>query len=201
MRKATTQPEAESDEKIQELYEAFLAKLGSKDRTNVERHVAALEETFGPEHAKMWRRLAGTLFRLAGHAVQTSGQRAVRYYVADGKYRMQAFALEDPRDHTLAIYATDALDRAKKSGLLGAPVNADAEDDGAKLYGIAGERGAALRIEAITDANSETPEYYRHMLGWNRKAMKITLPSTASLAQIRAAEALCALALPPGAAG
>jgi len=201
MRKATTPPELDNDDALRESFDAFMAKLGSKDRTNVERHLAALEETFGPEHAKLWRRLAGMLHRLAGHAVQTSGQRAVRFYVADGKYRMQAFALEDPRDHTLAIYATDALDKGLKARVLTQPVDGDPEADGAKIYGISGERGGGLRIEAITESNSETPEYYRHMLGWNRKAMKITLPSTASLAQIRAAEALCALALPPGAAG
>src|SRR5438477_6760408 len=148
-------------------FEAFLEKLGSKDRVNIERHLAAIEEEPTPEHARLWKRLICTLSSLAPHALQTSGQRAVRFFVADGKYRMQAFALEDARDQTLMIYATDVLDRAKKKGIIGAAVG---EDGPAKLYSIGGERGQSLRIEPLSNASTDgAPEYYRHMTGWNRK--------------------------------
>ena len=38
------------------------------------------------------------------------------------------------------------------------------------------------------------PEYYRHMLGWNRRALKVTLPTTGTPAVIRALETLCVVA-------
>ena len=174
-------------------FESFLEKLGSKDRVNIERHLTAIDEEPTADHARLWKRLMCTLSALAPHALQTSGQRAVRFFVADGKYRMQAFALEDPRDQTLAIYATDVLDRARKKGILGAVTS---EDGAAKMYSIGGDRGQSLRVEPLSNASTDgAPEYYRHMTGWNRKAVRITLPITASQAQVKAAEALCALSV------
>jgi hypothetical protein len=194
--KTTIKPQPEDTSSNGSRFDAFLSKLGPKDKTNIERHLAACETESTPEHVKLWKRLAGSLYALAGHAVQTSGQRAVRFYVQDGKYRFQAFALEDARDHTLVVYATDVLDRALKSGLLTGPVETDGTS---QIYSIGGDRTAKLRVEQIESATNDAPEYYRHMLGWNRKAMKITLSISASPAQIRAAEALCALAAPAGA--
>ena len=172
-------------------FEALLEALAVKDRTNIERHMASCDEQGAPERADLWKRLIYTLHQLASHALQTTGQRAIRFYVADGNYRMQAFALEDPRDHTLMIYTTDVLQRALDTGVLSEAV---AEDGDARLYAIDGEPTAHLKIEQLTQSASDGPDYYRHMVGWNRKAMRITLPVSAGPATVRAAEELCALA-------
>ena len=50
------------------------------------------------DHAKLYKRLAAMLYGLAPQAIRTTGQRAVQFFVADGKYRVQAFALEDLAD-------------------------------------------------------------------------------------------------------
>jgi hypothetical protein len=53
-----------------------------------------------------------------------------------------------------------------------------------------------LRVESLTaSTTTSAPEYYRHMLDWNRKAIRITLSTDATPAQIAAAEAICALAV------
>jgi len=47
---------------------------------------------------------------------------------------------------------------------------------------------------SIRPTTVEAPDYYRHMLGWNRKALRLNLPTNATPAQIKAAEALFLLA-------
>jgi hypothetical protein len=42
-------------------------------------------------------------------------------------------------------------------------------------------------------STSRSCSYYKHMLGWNRRAVKITLPLTAGLASIDALQTLCLL--------
>src|SRR5688572_27724849 len=99
----------------------FLAKLSARDRTNVDRHIAAIEAAPEPKHLALWKRVAKTLATLAPHAVSTTGQQAISFFIADGKYRMQVFALEDNRDGKLLVYAVDALDDAVKGHALKAP--------------------------------------------------------------------------------
>src|SRR5947209_15758564 len=90
-------------------YDAFLAKLTPKDRLNVERHVAAVEEQSTRAHAKLWKRMAAAMMTLASHSAKANGQQSMQFYVQDGKYRMQVFAMEDLRDGKIHLYATDAL--------------------------------------------------------------------------------------------
>ncbi len=59
-------------------FEAFLASVGNKDRLNIQRHLAILDAESGPGHAKLWRRLAVTLRKLAPMPVQTVGQQIVK---------------------------------------------------------------------------------------------------------------------------
>src|SRR5687768_7515233 len=77
--------------KVPEDYDDFLSTLGDRDRQNLERHVTFCNEESGADHARLWKRLALALARLAPRAAQTVGQRAVRFYVTDGKYRQQIF--------------------------------------------------------------------------------------------------------------
>lgn len=153
--------------------ETFLTGLAGKDRSNVEKHLAACDAEPDPMHGKLWRRLASTMRKLAPLPVQTVGQQAVLFFIADGKYRMQVFALEDARDGRLMIYLPDILAEAEKAG---APL-------------------AVLKPEALDAANTPNPSpHIKHMLGWNRKAVRVTLLTHASAQQVSAAEKLCALA-------
>jgi hypothetical protein len=136
--------------------ETFLTGLAGKDRSNIEKHLAACDAEGDPDHGKLWRRLAVSLRKLAPMPVQTVGQHAVQFFIADGKYRMQVFALEDARDGRLMVYLPDVLAAAE---------------------------------------NTPNPSpHIKHMLGWNRKAVRLAIPIHASNAHVTAAENLCALA-------
>jgi hypothetical protein len=173
-------------------FEAFLSKLSPKDRLNVERHIAACEAQVHPDHAKLWQRMATWLATLASHAVQTTGQQAVSFFIADGKYRMQVFALEDARDGKVAIYTPDVLDQAVSAKLIGKPTKGDGEST---AHPIKSDEKQHILVEQLTAANTPNPsEFYKHMLGWNRKAMRITLLTTSTDMQMATAEKLCALA-------
>jgi len=196
-------------------FEAFLSGIGNKDRQNIQRHLAAVDAEAGPAHGRLWRRLAVTLRKLAPLAVQTVAQQAVQFFVADGKYRMQVFTLEDKRDGTLQVYLPDVLDAAFKAKILAKPGKRAATAasrtkpangipvgplDGpvpvvAVEYPILAKAGESLRIESLDNHNSpEPPPHVRHMLGWNRKALRISLPANSSPAEAGAVEALCELA-------
>jgi len=173
-------------------FEGFLAALSARDRLNIERHIAVCEGEPTLDHAKLYKKLAATLASLAPQAIRTTGQRAVQFFIADGKYRVQVFALEDLCDGKVTIYLTDALDAAITEGTFKRRAKTDGE---ASLYEIADQAGTFLRIERLNSANTvEAPDYYRHMLGWNRKALKLTLPTNTTPGQFRAAEALFVLA-------
>ena len=188
----------------------FLAKLPPKERVNAERRVGVLEASPAPGLADLWRRLACALMTLAPHAAKLVGKQTVQFYVADGKYRMQVFALEDLQDGNITIYGPDVLTDAVEAGLL---VRPPADAGGTRAYGIPGT-GDALRIDALDRDSENLVAHFKDMVGWNRTAVRITLPPTASQEQVDAAERLCAIAAlgliprpapvttpPPGGAG
>lgn len=192
-------------------YETFLARLGVRDRQAIERHVAACEAEGSPDHASLWRRLACLLAGLASDTpanaaanpkdgrtsrqfgVQTAGQKAVQFFAPDGKYRRQVFALEDLRDGVLVVYTIDALDGALRAGALRGPIR---KDDGVAVYEICGCPGhATVTIEPITAANvGSAPDYYRHMVGWNRTALKVSMQIPGDEGRLRALNVLYSLA-------
>lgn len=154
--------------------DALLAKAGQRDRANVEKHLAAVD----PAHATLWRRLMRSLATLAPLAIQTVGQAAVQFFIADGKYRMQVFALEDASDGHLILYTPDVYDEARKLKLI--PAEGDEH---------------AVFIEQLTGANTPNPSpHFKNMLGWNRKALRIVLPINATDEQIETAEHIAGLA-------
>ena len=173
-------------------FEGFLSALSARDRLNIERHIAVCEGEPTLDHAKLYKRLAAMLYGLAPQAIRTTGQRAVQFFVADGKYRVQAFALEDLADGKVTVYLTDALDAAISQGIFKRRAKSDGD---ATLYEVGDSAGTFLALEKLNSANTvEAPDYYRHMLGWNRKALRLTLPTNATTAQVKAAEALFVLA-------
>src|SRR3954469_5691530 len=167
----------------------FLAKLAARDRQNVDRHLIAADAEPEPDHGKLWRRIVRSMFTLSPHAVTTIGQQALQFFIADGKYRMQVFAVEDPRDGRLLIYTADVIKEAIKQGILAAPPKNDASAG----YVVVADKTQRLIIEPLDANNTPNPHpWYKNMLGWGRKALRVTLPVKATPEQIAAAEALCA---------
>jgi hypothetical protein len=169
-------------------FEDFLAKLAPKDKLNAERRVAVLETESDPSRAALWRRLACTLMTLAPHAAKFVGKQTAQFYVADGKYRMQVFALEDLQDGVMTIYCPDVVADAVKLGLL-----AQSGPEGSHAY-VVQSSGEPLRVETLDSSSVNPGAHFKDMTGWNRKALRITLPPTSSPTQVEAAELLCALA-------
>jgi hypothetical protein len=177
--------------------EQFLSKMGAKDRLNVEKHLAACDAEGGPGHGRLWRRIAVALHKLAPYSAQTIGQHAVQFFIPDGKdgkYKMQVFALEDKRDGFLRVFLPDVLAEAVKQKILAkAPKGAGGE--GPQGYLIVGTKGEMLEVESLDNSNtSDPPAHFKHMLGWNRKALRVSLPAVAANAQAAATEAMCAIA-------
>ena len=169
-------------------FSEFLAKLSPKDRANAERRVTVLDAAPDATHAALWQRLACSLMTLAPHAAKLIGKQTLQIYVADGKYRMQVFALEDLQDGNFTVYCPDVVDEAVKSGLLAPAPNAEPHD-----Y-IIGSSGAPLRVERMDGKTLHPAPHIKDLTGWNRKALRITLPPSPSKAQVEAAELLCAIA-------
>ncbi len=192
MPERSTTVAAKPSENVKPTFEGFLAALSARDRLNIERHIGVCDAEPSADHAKVFKRLACTLAGLAPQAVRTTGQRAIQFFMSDGKYRVQVFALEDLCDGNVVVYLNNALDAAISAGIFKRRAKTDGE---ATLYEVADQAGVFLRIEQLTSANTvEAPDYYRHMLGWNRKALKLTLPTNATTGQLKAAEALFVLA-------
>jgi hypothetical protein len=166
-------------------YDGFLAKLTPKDRLNIERHIAAVEEASTKGHAKLWKRLATAMMGMAPHSAKANGQQSMQFYIQDGKYRMQIFALEDLRDGTIHAYAADAVDEATKAGVF-AKAKAGDEPNELRLPGSTD----TLNVERLDGKVSNPAPFYKDMLGWNRRAVHIALPVMASDAQ---ADAACKL--------
>ena len=105
-------------------FDAFLAKMGAKDRQNIEKHIAVLEAEPDNKHLKLWKRLVVALATLSPHAAQTNGQQSIQFYIADGadgRYRKQVFAMEDLRDGKVTVYVSDVLEKVLAAGVLEAP--------------------------------------------------------------------------------
>ena len=173
-------------------FDVFLSKLGARDRLNIERHLAICAAEPDSHHAKLWQRLIAHVAELAPLPAQTIGQQAVLFFIADGKYKMQVFAVEDGRDGNVQLYLPDVLDQAIRARVLG---RAKEDGEGVVTYPIASDKQHTLRIDAMDARNTPNPpNHFKNMLGWNRKALRVTLPNNAGATQIEAAEALCELA-------
>jgi hypothetical protein len=173
-------------------FDEFLAKLSPKDRANAEKRISVLQAADSPGLAELWRRLACSLMTLAPHAAKLVGKQTVQYYVADGKYRMQVFALEDLQDGNMTVYCPDVLTEAVDAGLLAGPA-ATTGGTASGMYGIIGTPHS-LRIDALDRDSLNPAAHFKDMVGWNRKALRITVPPTASAEEVAAAELLCAIA-------
>jgi hypothetical protein len=174
-------------------YAAFLATMGVKDRSNIERHLTTCDADpagNGAQHVTNYRRLLCALGGLAPHAAKTHGQQAVQFYVPDGKYRMQVFALEDQRDGNMAVFCEDVLDAAIKSGLLRGPHEVAGQNNSYRIKGSID----SVKIDQLDGKTANPAPFYKDMLGWNRRALRVTVSASATPDQLGAVETLCAMA-------
>jgi hypothetical protein len=179
-----------AQDQLQSDLDAMLARAAAKDRMHVQRHLTNADAEPDPSHAALWRRLAAKLTNLAPLPVQTAGHAGVLFFVPDGKYRMQMFALEDQNDGRVAVYVPDVLQEAINKKIL---KPAEENDE----YPIVGSLRNTLHVELLDASNTPEPAtHVKNMLGWNRKALRVTLPAVgAEGPRIDAAEALCMLAI------
>ena len=168
--------------------EAFLSKLGAKDRANAEKHLADCDAEADPRHGQLWRRAVCALKTLAEHATKVNGRESVQFYVPDGKYKLQVFAMHDSRDGTINMYCGNVLVEAVKAGII-SPVKGSTE-----LFSVA-KSTESLKIEELDENSQDQAPFFKHMLGWGRKALRIVLPTTSCEANIAAAEALFVLSV------
>jgi hypothetical protein len=165
----------------------LLARLAGRDRQNAERRAAALDATPFADRARAWRRLACALMTLAP-AARFAGRTGVEFFVPDGRYRMQVFALEDVQDGDLTVYCPDVLAEAAAAGVLSPTGRPD--PDG---YAAAAT-GEPLRVEPLDGTAASPDPHVKNLTNWKRKALRVTLPPSPSAAQVEAVELLCAVA-------
>ena len=180
-RRGTTPWKSDMDQN----YESFLERLSVKGRATVEKH----DELTGGDAAEgfgsLWKRLAGGLGRLATHEIEMVGAQSVKYHIADGKYRLQVFALEDTRKGTISVYLPNIVDRAIEKNILLAG-SAD------RTYKIVGGDDS-VQLELIT-AETRDMTLCKAMVGWGRQALKVNVSVTAKEKHVRTVELLCELA-------
>lgn len=170
-------------------YTGLLARLGERDRVSLERQVLAYEKKLGVASAQRWRNLASALTAMAPAGVKLAGNNAMQFYIPDGKYRKQVFALQALANGELAVYAPDVRAEAVKAGLLSRRKAAEV----GTTYRLA--RGDdILTIDALDGRTPNPDAFFKDLTGWNRKAIRVTLPAEPSEAQITATTKLCALA-------
>jgi hypothetical protein len=102
---------------------------------------------------------------------------------------LQVFALEDLQDGSLSVYCPDVLSQALSDGVIKPP----AAGGDAEHFAVTGSPHP-LMITSLDRSTIDPAPHYKDMVGWNRRALRITLPAAASAGQIEAAESLCAIA-------
>jgi hypothetical protein len=175
-------------------FQTLVSRLSAKDRHCVDRQIVARENSpiFGL--ADRWRRIAGTLLHLAPGLVKLSGLHTMQFYIADGKYRKQVFALHALADSAIAICTPDILADAIKLGLLSAPkAGSGADGEDSNRYRI-GKTDQTLMIDIVSGSTIDPQIFYKDMTGWNRRALYITLLGDSTQAQVKAVEDLCQFA-------
>jgi hypothetical protein len=177
----TSQPPRENQ------LEDLLGRVAAKERAKIEKHLAACDAEPDSARADVFRHLVTMLDGHAGAGVDSVGGQAWRFFVPDGKYRLQVFALEDRGDGTLRVFLPDVLAQALKGGVI-------AKTPVANEYTLKGGGARPVHVEPLDQEKPEPPAHVKSMLGWGRKALAITIPVTGPASQVNVAEALCALA-------
>jgi hypothetical protein len=167
--------------------DAAFAKLTQKDRDNFERQITNVTTKVGENLANHWRRLAGTALALSNKPPKLTGLNTLQFFIADGNYRKQIYAMHLADTGVLTMYVPNIFPEATKAKLL-TPLPKDPTPD---AYTVGGHR---VIIEQL-DRDSLNPQFYfKDMTGWNRKAMGIQLTVDANEGLVHAVEQILALA-------
>ncbi|HEX8521255.1 MAG TPA: hypothetical protein VF669_03295 [Tepidisphaeraceae bacterium] len=165
----------------------FLSRTAAKERAKIEKHLATVDAHDDGVHGKLWRRLALMLDALSGAGVESSSGQAWRFFIPDGKYRMQVFALEDRGDGMLRIVLPDVLEQAVARKIIG-KTKVPGE------YTVPSSR-EVLHIEAIDPSKTQDPPaHVKSMLGWGRRAIQITISTVGDNKPLEAAQKMCEMA-------
>jgi hypothetical protein len=168
---------------------AMLAKFSPKDRDGFERQINACTTKGGEGLANTWREFCAMFMTLANRPAKLSGVNTAQFFIPDGKHRKQVFAMHCEDNGNLHVYLPNVLDDAIKAGLF-TKVNPKSPED--TTYSL--KNGEKVTIEPL-DRDTLNPQFYfKDMTGWNRKAISVTLPPTATGPQKQAVEQLAALA-------
>jgi hypothetical protein len=170
---------------VERQYEVFLGQLSVKARATIQKHDELCEAEGPPEHSALWKRFAGRLGGLAAHAVEAHGQHSVKFYIADGNYKLQVFALEDSRQGTIAVYFPDVVQAAVGEKILTGGTSSH-------HYKVPGAMG---QLELVL-INAETRDLTvcKAMVGWGRRARRVEFATPLQDAHIQAVEQMCDLA-------
>ncbi len=171
---------------IERRYEGFLEQLSVKGRATMLKHDELCAADAAQGYGELWKRLAGGLGKLAGHATEMLGQASLKFHIADGKYKQQVFAIEDNRQGVIVLYLPDVVAQAIERKII-------ANGSAPRSYKVVGGESTLLQLELI---NAETRDMTvcKAMVGWGRRALRIDLSVSAKEKQIRTVELLCELA-------
>ena len=168
---------------------AMLAKFSPKDRDGFERQNTANTTKGGEPLAQMWKDFAALFMTLANRPAKLTGVNTAQFFIPDGKHRKQVFAMHCLDDGNLNIFMPNVLDDAYAAGVIVKP--ARPPEDNSFVLGHSKDK---VTIELL-DRDTLNPQFYfKDMTGWNRKAICVTVPPTATPAQKKAIEKLAALA-------
>jgi hypothetical protein len=168
-------------------YGALLDRLNEKDRGACTRQAQVIADKFGHQHEIVWKRLLCAMATLSPHALRIVAPHGIQFFVPDGKYRMQVYALHVQPAGTIAAYIPDVLKRAISSGIL---VRTPGVSHALKIRGSA----QTLVIDPLDSNTPDADPVFSNMTGWNRTAIRVTLTGDADESQLSATEQLCALA-------
>lgn len=167
-------------------FSTFLSRLAPKARAVVDKQLELSDGEAG--RGKQWKRFAELMGRLAPHAVEVTGG-AVRFFIADGKYRQQVFALEALETSVVRLYLPDVLAVGVARSVLVAPKVGEAD-----IYGVVKGGGAKVVFEALNADTENLAPFCKPMLGWGRRAVRTSVDPAADEKSVQAVERLCELA-------
>ncbi len=168
---------------------AMLAKFSPKDRDGFERQNTANLTKGGEPLVAMWKDFAAMFMTLANRPAKLTGVNTAQFFIPDGKHRKQVFAMHVQDDGQLSVFLPNVLDDAYTVGLILKPARPPEDNQF-----VLSDSKDKIQIELL-DRDTLNPQfYYKDMTGWNRKAISVTVPPTATPAQKKAIEKFAALA-------
>jgi hypothetical protein len=171
---------------VERRYSAFLEQLSAKGRATIVKHDEMAEADGNQGYGELWKRLAGWMGKLAPHATEMQGSQAVKFHIADGKYKQQVFALEHTKQGLVIVYLPDVLALAMERKIL-------APGSTPQTFKVLTLDHTQVHLDVI-DAETRDMTVCKPMLGWGRRALRAELTALAKENEIAAIEQLCQLA-------